>query len=49
MIWNMFDFPAGVVKFGTESGEFIAGYDSEGDFFLEMAKKVRSEWNFILK
>jgi len=40
MIWNMFDFPAGVVRFGTESGENIDGYDTEGDFILEIAKKV---------
>jgi len=40
MIWNLFDFPAGVVKFGKESGQNIDTFDTENDLALRLAKKV---------
>jgi hypothetical protein len=40
MIWNLFDFPSGVVKFGLESGSKIDDYDHENDFMLRLAPKV---------
>ncbi len=40
MIWNLFDFPSGVVKFGLESGAKIDAYDHENDFMLRVAPKV---------
>ena len=40
MIWNLCDFPAGVVPFGTESGKNISSFNDEGDMFLKIAKKV---------
>lgn len=39
-MWNLTDFPAGIVKFGNESGTRIADFDDEGDLFLKIAKKV---------
>lgn len=40
MIWNIVDFPAGVLPFGVESGKNICAYDDEGDAMLKMAKEV---------
>jgi hypothetical protein len=40
MIWNLFDFPAGVLRFGTESGEKVDQYDPQGDMVLNTGKKV---------
>ena len=40
MIWNLADFPAGVVPFGKESGENIDSYDTEDDNLLILAKNV---------
>lgn len=48
MIWNLVDFPAGVVPFGRESGKNIDAYDDEGDNALKMAKKV-SLINLLIK
>jgi len=41
IIWNLTDFPAGVVQFGTESCSRIDQFDDEGDMFLRLAKKVK--------
>jgi Asp-tRNA(Asn)/Glu-tRNA(Gln) amidotransferase A subunit family amidase len=40
IMWNLFDFPSGVVPFGQESGEKIDSYDTCGDFVLRLAKKA---------
>ena len=40
MVWNLFDFPAGVVPFGIETGMKIDSYDTRGDLCLKTAKKV---------
>lgn len=45
MIWNLFDFPSGVVKFGVESGKNIDSYNHENDFMLRVAPKVSGVWN----
>jgi len=37
MYYNLVDFPAGVVKFGTESGKLIHEFDCDGDPWLEEA------------
>jgi hypothetical protein len=42
MIWNLCDFPAGVIKFGFESGKNIEKFNDEGDMFLKIAKKVQA-------
>jgi len=39
MPWNLFDFPAGVIPFGKESGKLINSYLHRGDFLLRMAQK----------
>jgi Asp-tRNA(Asn)/Glu-tRNA(Gln) amidotransferase A subunit family amidase len=39
-LWNLCDFPAGVVKFGTESGTNLETYAHEEDFFLQIAQKA---------
>ncbi|CAL8110668.1 unnamed protein product [Orchesella dallaii] len=39
-LWNGLDMPAGVVRFGKESGKLIDQTDTENDSFLEMAKKA---------
>jgi len=40
MIWNMLDFPAGVIRFGTESGNKIDHYDHKNDYILRLAQEV---------
>ena len=40
MIWNLFDFPCGVVRFGKESGTKVEGYDHQGDMVLKVHKQV---------
>lgn len=40
MIFNLFDFPCGVVKFGKESLCNVDNYDPQGDMVLRTAKKV---------
>jgi len=42
-IWNLVDFPAGVVPYGQESCQNIDSYDCEGDNILKLAKKVPSK------
>lgn len=39
-IWNFVDFPAGVVRFGTESGNNIDSYDDQGETLFKRAKMV---------
>lgn len=39
-IWNALDMPAGVVRFGTESGRLIERCNTEKDCYLEMIKKA---------
>ncbi|OXA40478.1 fatty acid amide hydrolase 1 [Folsomia candida] len=39
MIWNLFDFPAGVIKWGTESGEKVDKYDCQNDMVLRTGKQ----------
>lgn len=48
MIWNLFDFPSGVVKFGTESGQNIHNFKDENDFMLRLAPVVSAQC-FIIK
>lgn len=36
----MLDFPAGVVKFGTESGKSIDKYHNRGDYILKLAQEA---------
>ncbi|ODM90211.1 Fatty acid amide hydrolase 1 [Orchesella cincta] len=43
MIWNFVDFPAGVVRFGTETGANVDSYDDEGEPLLIRAKQVIRE------
>ncbi|KAG4075424.1 hypothetical protein HA402_015077 [Bradysia odoriphaga] len=43
MIWNFVDFPAGVIPFGTESGQNIDNYKDEGDALLRLAKESTKE------
>jgi Asp-tRNA(Asn)/Glu-tRNA(Gln) amidotransferase A subunit family amidase len=38
--WSLLDFPVGVTRFGTESGENIDSYDDEDDSLLKLAKKA---------
>ena len=38
--WNMLDFPAGVLPFGTESGSKVDEYDDRGDYYFKLAKEV---------
>lgn len=40
MIWNLVDFPAGIVRFGVETGENLDSYGDEGDAMLKLAKEV---------
>lgn len=40
-IWNLVDFPAGVIPFGHESGKKIDSYNDQGDMSLREAKKVK--------
>jgi hypothetical protein len=49
MIWNLVDFPAGIVRFGTETGENIDSYDDEGDSMLKLAKEVKLFGNLGLQ
>jgi fatty acid amide hydrolase len=37
MIWNLFDFPAGCVKWGSESGRNVDAYDDQSDFMMMKA------------
>ncbi|CAG7815834.1 unnamed protein product [Allacma fusca] len=37
-IWNLVEFPAGVVKFGLENGTDVTDYNDEGDPVLRVAK-----------
>ena len=39
-IWNVLDMPAGVVRFGTESGKLFPTTNTENDSYLEMCKKA---------
>lgn len=39
--WNLVDMPAGIVKFGTETGEGLDDYDDGGLPSLKVAKKVK--------
>jgi len=39
MIWNLVDFPAGVVPFGRESGKNLENFDHENDVALKLAVK----------
>lgn len=41
MVWNLFDFPSGVIKFGFESGEKVKDYNHRNDFMLRVAKMVK--------
>ncbi|CAG7834509.1 unnamed protein product [Allacma fusca] len=43
MTWNVVNFPAGVVKFGTESGKNIDNYDNRGDQALKMSQQACKE------
>ena len=47
MAWNVVNFPAGVVKFGMESGKNINNYDSKGDQALIMSQKVSPQDVYI--
>ncbi|CAG7786166.1 unnamed protein product [Allacma fusca] len=38
VIWNLVDFPAGVIPMGTESGQYTNFVDTKGDVFLNLAK-----------
>ncbi|ODN04811.1 Fatty acid amide hydrolase 1 [Orchesella cincta] len=40
LMWNMFDWPAGVVRFGTESGKKLEEYNTEGDMLLKWAHQA---------
>lgn len=39
-IWNFVDFPAGIVRFGTESGKNIESYDDQGEKLFKDTKDV---------
>jgi len=39
MIFNLFDLPCGVVKFGTETTTKVDSYDCENDMVLRTGKK----------
>ncbi|CAL8085987.1 unnamed protein product [Orchesella dallaii] len=43
MIWNFVDFPAGVVRFGTETGANLDSYDDGGEPMLKLAKELVKE------
>ncbi|CAL8109904.1 unnamed protein product [Orchesella dallaii] len=43
LMWNMFDWPAGVVRFGTESGKKLQDYNTEGDLFLKWAHQAAQQ------
>lgn len=43
MIWNLVEFPAGVVPFGRESGKHYEAFDDEGDLALKFARKSVKE------
>lgn len=43
MIWNLVDFPVGVMPFGVETGQNIDSYNDEGDALLRLAKEVRMQ------
>lgn len=44
---NLFDWPAGNVPFGKESGKRINEYDTEGDFLLKWALEVKYQHKII--
>lgn len=48
-IWNFVDFPAGVVRFGTETGAEIDSYDDQDEPMLKSAKHVSREILFTRK
>ncbi|CAG7649513.1 unnamed protein product, partial [Allacma fusca] len=39
MTWNVVNFPAGVVRFGKESGKNIDKFDNRGDQGFKLAQK----------
>ncbi|ODM93445.1 Fatty-acid amide hydrolase 1 [Orchesella cincta] len=43
MIWSFVNFPAGVVRFGTESEAGFQSYDDGGHFEFKLAKAAMSE------
>jgi len=43
LLWNLVEFPAGVVTIGTETGQSLAEFDDEGDMGFIAAKKVMAE------
>lgn len=44
MIFNLLDFPCGVVKFGKESLTKLDQFDPQGDMVLRTAKKVEPKF-----
>lgn len=41
MLWNLCDFPAGIVNFGQESGTTLNDFNDQGDMFVKLAKEVK--------
>ncbi len=47
VIWNLVDFPAGVLRFGTETGAQIDSYDDQNEPMLKSARHVSREILFV--